>query len=497
MALLGIAKTWTADVPPVIATQNYLTVQCNGKSATFQGAGGANGDTFRVAMSLASDMSSPFYSAASSASAAGSPPRVTVRGLTVGATYYFKAETGAGAAIADAAVQHYKHGALETETIKIAFPSDCHLNGYKKPNQMADWNCWYMQNNTDNVKSFAFDVWSHYVAGYTDDGDFDDDDGAYLNPTPTDCLGFGIQSNNPDFIHWGGDDVFMKGGGVNPFTTKEQLDTVHSLYARAIAYFNTSQTFQEGNHDTDYLASSGDTPERVARVLKSRQDFLLAPANGVSGRYGYTDIGAVRLIYLTPYPYNSSGDSDPGYNKTLGVVQAAWFAEAVKGDQKINIICMHHVLTSEGPKPVEIIPTGNYYNTFGGVTIGGVDYSELKNNPSEMFDAINGCGKACVLVLAHVHNYAREITNKGVYVFHAPAPYNGREDAYPANVWSPCGFKEEAPHYGGDVPVQGTLFLEINQQLKTVKSYVVKNNGDIATEIPVSTIKLKTGGSLG
>jgi len=487
VSLLGVLVT--AD------TYNYCTVMAHGGHATFQAIAGAIGDTFRLKLSVNSDLSAPFYSDESTAAAAiGDPVSVTVRNLTKGQKYYYKAQVddGGWADIADAETQYFKNGAMENEKIIIAIPSDTHLNGYKKPTQAATRNCWYANNTNDDAaarkaKLTSFAPFSHYLAGR--DGSTITGEG-FLDPSHNNCLGHGIKTHEPDFVHWGGDDCFVKDDINKTWTDDTSISAAYQNFARAVAFFNASQTFAEGNHEEDSLTTEG----TQAEVLAAREKYLLDPETGLKGRYGYVDIGAIRLIYLTPYPFTpkyNTGDPLPAVMFTLGATQAAWFAGAVKGRQKFNLIFIHQMLTSSS--------IDDYFNVFGTATVDGVDYTKLYNNPAEMFNAIERCGRECVVVLGHIHNYARERTESGLYVFSCPAPYNGREDSVEGNPsFYPMGIAEEAPHYGGDDPIlMGTLFFEIDQEMMTLKSYVVKNTGDIATEIPTSTIKLRGGGRMG
>lgn len=321
------------------------------------------------------------------------------------------------------------------------------------------------------------------------------------------------------------------------------FDWVYADFGMVTNMFGVPQYFAPGNHERDFgngfaldYAITGETQEEclskewgyppatsataVANANSTtsgfnamRTKYLLsvpsAVCGGVEGRYGYVDWGDARIIFITPYPYRTqSASSDNACPYDLGATQTAWYKNAVNSfTGKWIFVMTHQTLKTKRNVSTTVddawhtflvdgVPITCDKYTYGHGIVGRQDLNEdfpaQGCNNTELFDVLENSVADKFLMVGHAHGYARERW-KNMYVYSCPTPgyigftdIDGTTHGWKDNYYHNLGFEEEYPWWMSSYDVAtkwSNIVVEVSA--KTVKIYVVDNNGNRMTQVPI------------
>lgn len=470
-------------------TENkFVSCMVDGDTVWFQGIvkTGADLTYMKIAYSVNLDLSSPAYSDYTSG-AADTVLRIAIRNLPRGTKYYYRVLISSSTTFGDGTAptdgdRYFVTQPTGAKPFKFIVISDAHLNGYQQHGDEGS--------NLNSANLNASD-----------------------EPTiRTQIKRFsaGVLLNKPDLIVWLGDDLFHN-------LTEADRQTCYRSFAVATAELGVPQLFVPGNHEKENYDNAADCTDG-ATGKTHRETYLLHPQNHAPGRYGYTDYGPVRIIYLTPYAYSplvavqhliDCGGwnwirSTAPYRYLLGTEQRAFLNQVLSaGNQKLNIICMHEfpwtgnnnaVDENLGTPPVSLV---NVMNLFGGITSSGLDLSYVDEN-AYIFNAIKNSGKQAIIFKGHDHCYAREVQQDGIYVYTCPAIFNWRTDpGIEAEVqagglhkinylyYADAGYYDLGtnPHYLASDDSLAHLVVEVNPVSEAITTYGIDADGAEVTAV--------------
>jgi|GEM_PF-2997624 len=286
-----------------------------------------------------------------------------------------------------------------------------------------------------------------------------------------------ITALNPDFVLLNGDEI--EGQYGNEGQNAQLLTTIQAIKKPVFAV--------KGNHEGDNgvyrpeVAPNEDGSLSAAQIeanayaLADRVKYLMHPSNGAAARYGYVDLGPARLIFLDPLSYSTQRvyfqDTNPKKVTTLGSEQLAFLRSALEGNQKVNIIFMHHFLTGKPQHSYNnpVPPENAISYCWGGLMLN--ESPSAFSQDDELFPLLNRHN--IVAFQGHSHcGYAREKcpVKNGSYVYTIagaggiPQPASGPPNY---NTTEYFGFSQLGPkNYKSYADVAGggyLYYLDISQ----------------------------------
>lgn len=504
-------KVLTNNPTSYLQGMNNKFVSCmvDGDTVWFQGIVGAGSATTYMRIRYAE--TSMDNEGALSAVASGSADeviRLSITGLPDGKKYFYRVQIGATESslrevVAPDGDRYFVTQPTATGAFKFIIIADSHLNGYQKHGQLAPFrNNSFFERGDENHSAVE-----KYIT----------DEEAFRAEIKR--FSAGILAKTPDFIMWHGDDIFTE------YHTTEVRRTMYRNFSVATSELGLPQFFTVGNHEGENNGAENigvNTWIDPTNGNPLRQNYLLHPSTGAPARYGYSDYGPVRIIYLSPYAYSPTIADVPeedvinfGFVRAtssvysiLGAAQESFLASALTGSQKLNMIFLHN-FPYMGTNFYSYW-YGEYvqcYGVFGGITqrnhATGLDedFSYQKGNKA-IFDAIKASGKQTIIFQCHAHLYSREQQVDGIYVYGAPAIFNWRQDpetevagyvqATDTLRFYAFGYSHENgspnPNYLSSDLSLAHLTVEVNPVAGTLKTYCIDKDGAKVTAIPELTI---------